>query len=322
MISRIHIGTFSAIWVATALLFAVSPLLAAGSLSGSALGAMLPFAALTAIVSLGQLLVIQQRGLDLSLPGTISLAALIVAKYPEGHDDRLAAALLLVLAMAVVVGLANGLAVTVLGITPFVATLAINAVLTGAVLSYSGGQSHNVPHALSSFAQDKWLGVSTLVFVALAVLAVLAFVLGRTLVGRRFVAVGANSEAARAVGLRVTVTQIGAYVAAGCCYALGGVLLAGFTQTPSLDIGATYLLPAIAAVVLGGTSLAGGRGSPLATVGGALFLSQLSQLVLAMGAASSTQYLIQALIIGLGMGVRNVPWNRLANTRLRRRAAA
>ena len=65
-------------------------------------------------------------------------------------------------------------------------------------------------------------------------------------------------------------------------------MLAGFTQTPSLTLGDDYLLPSIAAVVLGGTSLAGGRGSPLATVGGALFLSQLSQVVLAMGAATST----------------------------------
>ena len=60
---------FSAIWVATALLFAVSPLLAPGSDSRSALLSMLPFAAILAIAAIGQTLVIQQRGLDLSVAG-------------------------------------------------------------------------------------------------------------------------------------------------------------------------------------------------------------------------------------------------------------
>jgi len=309
---------FAAIWPATIVLFAVSPLLASGSLGHSALSGMLPFAAVTAIVALGQLLVIQQRGLDLSVAGVMSLAAVIVAKAPGGQDDRLVTALLLVAVMAIAVGLLNGVAITLLGVTPFVATLAMNAILTGVVLSYSGGQTATVPGRFADFAQSKVLGISVLVFVALGLLLVMAFVLRQTLIGRRFVAVGAGSDAARAIGLRVTRNQIGAYVAAAGCYALAGVLLAGFTQTPGLTVGNAYLLPSIAAVVLGGTSLAGGTGSPLATVGGALFLSQLGQVVLAMGAATSTQYLIQAAIIGLGMGLRNLPWARLVR---RRRAA-
>ncbi len=69
---------FSAIWIATALLFALSPLLAAGSVGETALLSMLPFAAILAIAAVGQTLVVQQGGLDLSVPGTISLAAALM----------------------------------------------------------------------------------------------------------------------------------------------------------------------------------------------------------------------------------------------------
>ncbi|HEV7750816.1 MAG TPA: hypothetical protein VGO71_04705, partial [Baekduia sp.] len=69
-----------------------------------------------------------------------------------------------------------------------------------------------------------------------------------------------------------------------------------------------------AAVVLGGTSLAGGRGSVVATAVGALFLSQLDQVLLASGSDSAVQNLIQGSIVALGMGLRNVPWARLARS--------
>src|SRR2546422_11763334 len=77
---------FSAIWVATALLFAASPLLASGSVSNSALLSTLPFAAILAIAAAGQTLVVQQRGLDLSVPGMITLTTIIVTRVPHGHD--------------------------------------------------------------------------------------------------------------------------------------------------------------------------------------------------------------------------------------------
>src|ERR671935_3328068 len=83
---RLRAPRFSAIWLATALLFAVSPLIASGSVSSSALLSTLPFAGILAIASIGQTLVVQQRGLDLSVPGMITLTTIIVTRYPHGHE--------------------------------------------------------------------------------------------------------------------------------------------------------------------------------------------------------------------------------------------
>jgi len=304
--SRKWVGEFGAIWVATALLFAVSPLVARGSLTSSAILSMLPFAAVLAMAAIGQTLVVMQRGLDLSVPGVISLSALLVSDFGSSHG--LVSAVLLVLLVGGGIGLVNALVITVLRVTPFVATLGINAVLAGVVLAYSGGKSDSAPRSLTDFALAKTFGVPNTALLATILAVVVSVVLGKSVVGRRFRLAGANPHAARVAGIRVNLHHAGAYVACSICAAIAGVLLAGFLKTPSLQIGDAYLLASIAAVVLGGTSLAGGRGSAAATVAGALFLSQLDQVTRAMGAVTSTQFLVQGAIIGAGMSLRSIPW--------------
>src|ERR1700691_3362312 len=111
---------YSTIWVATALLFAISPLLASNSLTSAALLSMLPFAAMLAIASIGQTLVIQQRGLDLTVPGMILLSTVIVTLHAGGADSRLPVALLLLVLACVASGFISGSAITQFGITPLV----------------------------------------------------------------------------------------------------------------------------------------------------------------------------------------------------------
>jgi ribose transport system permease protein len=132
-----------------------------------------------------------------------------------------------------------------------------------------------------------------------------------TVIGRRFVAVGASPPAARAAGIDVARYQVGTYVVSSVFAGVAGIILAGYLHTPGHLAGERYLLPTIAAVVLGGTSLAGGNGSVIATAVGALFLVQLQQVVLGMGAPPSIQLIIQGLIIAMGMAARTVDWHRV-----------
>jgi ribose transport system permease protein len=304
-------GPFAAIWVATAALFAVSPLLAGGSVGAGALKAMLPFAGILAIAAVGQTLVVQQRGLDLSVPGTMSLAAALITKVPDGSTAKLPPALAVVALAAAGCGLVIGLLVTYLGVTPLVATLGVNALALGTVVKITGGSIANtVPDGLAHFADRTVVGVPVLAVLAAVLIVAVRWLTRRTVVGRRFELVGANPAAAQVAGIAVARYRVGAYVAASLCYGVAGVLLAALTSAPSLFAGTPYLLPSIAAVVLGGTSLAGGRGSVVATGIGALFLTQLDQVVLATGAGSAVQSLIAGAIVALGMGLRNVPWRR------------
>lgn len=305
-------SAYFAIWPATLALFAISPFIARGSISLGALRSTLPFAAILAIVSIGQTLIIQQRGLDLSIPGIVSISAILVTKIPGGVDSKLIRAVIIVLAIAAVAGLLNGLVVTVFGVTPLVATLGVNAILLGTILKItSGAQTASASHNLVHFAAGRVFGISNIILVAIFVIAVVTFVIKSTIFGRRFVAIGTSAPAARAAGMSVRLYQTLTYVIAALFGALGGILLAGYLQTPGLSAGNEYLLPSIAAAVLGGTSLAGGGGSVLATAGGALFLTQLQQVVFGAGAPASVQLLIQSMAIALGMGLRRVPWKNL-----------
>jgi ribose transport system permease protein len=303
---------FAAIWVATALLFVVSPLVASSSLSHSALQGMLPFAGILAIAAIGQTLVIQQGGLDLSVPGIFSMGAVLVVTVPGGNEGLLIPTLLVVAAVGLGGGLLNGIAVTRFGITPLVATLGSNAVFIGVVIQATGGSiAFKATKNWQTFTADKVLGIPILAVIAVIATVIVALFIARTVWGRRFVLVGSSPLAARAAGLSVERYQLGAYAAAGLTYALAGALLSGYLLSPPLLPGNEYLLPTIAAVVLGGTALGGGRGSVIATAVGVLFLSQLEEVISALGAKTSVDYLIQGAIVALGMGLRNVPWNRV-----------
>ena len=313
MFGRLHPPRYSAIWVATALLFALSPLLASHSLSTSALLSMLPFASMLAVAALGQTLVIQQRGLDLTVPGMILLTTVIITEHAGGSDGRLPVAILLVVVACVASGVLSGLAITQFGITPLIATLGVNALLLGTEYQLTNGQATaSSPPGLASFAAHKTLGIPNTAVVAAIAVIVVAVLIRVTIPGRRFVAVGASAAAARVAGIRVTGYVISTYVLASLAYATAGILIAGFFTTPGPGAGSTYLLPTIAAVVLGGTSLAGGTGSVVATAVGALFLTQLDQVLTANGATQAVEFMIQGSIIAVGMLLRNVPWRRLS----------
>ena len=306
--SSVWLGPSSAIWVATGLLFLVSWLTTPQSVSQGAILGMLPFASVLAIAAVGQTLVIQQGGIDLSVPGVISITVIIVTHYPNTDSSKLPAALAAAYGVALGAGIVNGILVSRVGITPIVTTLGMNALLYGGVLSISGGTPRDSTPALLSFAGSDLLGVPTLVFVAIGITAVVGLVIKRTVGGRRFEAVGANAVAARAAGLEVTRYQLSAYVGASLLYCSAGVLLAGVIKTPSAFQGDSYLLPSVAAVVLGGTSLLGGVGSVAASAMGALFLTQLEQLVLTTGVNTAVQYLIEAGAIAVGVAIYSVRW--------------
>lgn len=287
--------------IAVAALFLISPLIAPSSVGPTAIVSMLPFAALIAIVAIGQTLVIQQGGLDLSIPGAVTLGALIVARF--GGDDALGlpAAITVAIVATAAFGLASGLVITLFGLPPLVVTIAVNALMIGTVQALSGGFATQSPDALNQFALSRWGGIPVLVFFALVLTLAVHVVLKLTRLGRRFELVGENPRSAANLGIGTHGYTIIAYVLSAALAAVGGVLLAGLLRTPTLTAGDDYLLPSIAAVVLGGTALTGGRGSVVGTALGALFLAQLTQLVQTFTQATAVQNIVQALIIGVGI---------------------
>lgn len=287
--------------IAVIALFAISPLFSVGTLSRTALVSMLPFAALIAVVAIGQTLVIQQGGLDLSVSGAVTLGAVFAAKV--GTDGHLGIAATVVLAILVtsLFGILSGVVVAVFGLPPLVVTIAANALMIGAVQAISGGFSSQAPPEITTFALSRLGGLPVLALIALGIAVVSQLALKLTRVGRRFELVGENRRAAEYIGVRPRLYTVTAYWLSALLAGAAGVMLAGLLRIPTLSSGDAYLLPSIAAVVLGGTALTGGRGSIIGTALGSLFLAQLSQLVQTFTQSTAVQNIVQALIIGVGI---------------------
>ena len=302
----------SRLWIvaiSTAVLIVAGGLIASSTVSVSALQLMLPFFAILAVASIGQHLVIQQRGLDLSVAGIMSFSAVIVSAVPnsEAGVAETLAFVALALAIGLGVGAANGVLIALLRVNSLVTTLGTNSLMLGITMYVTRGFSQQVPPPLNKFGIGKFLEVPLTIYVMLALAAISIFLLEKTTVGRRFIVTSVNPDAAIGVGIPLDGYRIASYALAGFCYAAAGVLLAGFVLSPTVFSGMPYMLATVAAVVVGGNPIGGGvRGSVAATILGALFLTYLGQLVLAVGFETSAQNIVQAVIIIASVGVVEV----------------
>ncbi|MGV9195406.1 ABC transporter permease [Microbacterium sp. MC2] len=317
--TRLLSGHYTAIWIATIVLFAVSPLIAPASLGSAPLLSMLPFAAVLAIASAGQTLVVQQRGLDLSVPGMLALGAVLVTKLPQSYGWEVAPAVLVALAVPLVFGLINGIVVVAFRVMPLVVTLGMNSVLLGVVFAISAGTPSGAPTELNQFTLARTFGIPNTLLIAIVVIVIAGFIARRTVIGRRLAQVGVSEPTSRVIGTPVVRYQVLAYGVAGAFYAAAGILLAAYTKTPPLFLGDSYLLPTVAAVVLGGTALTGGLASIVASGVAALFLTQLGQLFRAVGWSDAWQLIAQAVVLLLVILIRElVPTLRQALRERRR----
>ena len=180
----------------------MAQIIAPETLSGISFSAVLPLMSFLAVAALGEMLVVMTGGIDLSIPGVITLAGIVVVGSADGANDKLAVAILICLGWSALIGLVNGVLVAVAGLNPLIVTLAVGQIVLGIA-----NERHDqivvesaVPPALSDWAQHKVLGISLLFWTGLAITLLLAVCLRFTIIGRRFQAVGANSRRGLARG--------------------------------------------------------------------------------------------------------------------------
>ncbi|MEV7671980.1 ABC transporter permease [Streptomyces sp. NPDC000963] len=248
------------------------------------------------IVALGMALVIGTEGVDLSVGSTMALATALLPLY-LGYG--LVPALLVALLAGAVVGAINGTLVSVVGLQPIVATLALFVGGRGLALVTADGQLKQIVNPdLLALGTGSLLGVPLVVLVAGALALAVALLVHRTTFGRQVVAIGGNRAAATLAGLPVKRVLTGVYVLCGVLAALAGVLAtARLTASDPSSLGTLMELSAITAVVVGGTPLSGGSVRVLGTVAGALLMQLLRATLVKHDLPDSTAQIAQAAII-------------------------
>ncbi|NVK35662.1 MAG: ABC transporter permease [Rhodobacteraceae bacterium] len=245
------------------------------------------------IVAAGMMMVILLGHIDLSVPWTLTAAAMMAASV--GGEMALPTGI----AVGLAVGLVNGLGVAYLRIPSMIFTLGVDSVLRGLMVAHTGGfapQDQATP-LMRYLAADRLLGVPVAIYVWAFVSICIAVTLTRTSFGRSIYATGNREGAAYLSGIRTRLVIIGAFMMSGVCASIAGVLLAGYSAKAYQGMGLPYLLPAIAAVVLGGTRILGGQGRYIGTLVGVVLIVLLNSVLSIMQMPEAGRQIIYGSVI-------------------------
>lgn len=252
-----------------------------GFASGASLDNIMELTVVLAVAAGGQTLVIVGGGIDLSMPWVITGAGILTSYLANGQDANLIWVVPLVLLLSGLVGLGNGLGVTLLGIPPIVMTLAMNVALSGAVTLYGSKQARSgtSPDTVTSLLSGHAGSIPAYVLALVVTILLFSIVLSFTRFGRRLYAIGTSPVVSRFSGVNVRVIATLSYVLSSLSAAIAGILLLGYVVNAYFGMGDTYLFASISAAVVGGASILGGSGHFVGTIGGALLLTVANALL-------------------------------------------
>jgi len=273
-------------------------------LTGSNLLSVVRQSVYLTIVSLGQMLALLTGGFDLSVGTILALTSVIgamamaavYAAMPDAVGLAIFLGCLAGLGAGTMIGVVNGLGVSLFNVSPFIMTLGVASIGFGiALYETSGMPVYGMPMEFGTVVGfGNWFGVPVPIYVAAAVILALAVVLYRTPLGRYFYAVGGNIKAAKLSGIRTGRVLFLTYVICALLAAIAGMLLTARMDTGEANIGASMPLESIAACVIAGVSLRGGVGRLENVVLGALFIGLVQN---GMNLARIESYL-QTVVLG------------------------
>jgi ribose transport system permease protein len=257
------------------------------------------------IVSMGQMLALLTGGFDLSVGTILAVTSVVGAlamvaahgAYPDMVWLAIMIGMLAGFGAGLSIGVVNGIGIAAFGVSPFIMTLGIASIGFGIALYLTGGVPvYGLPPAFgSTFGFGKLWGIPVPIYVAAALIALMAVVLYRTKLGRYWYAVGGNRNAARLSGVDTRFQLFLAYVFCGGLASLAGLLLTARLETGEANIGASLPLESIAACAIGGVSLRGGVGRLGNVVLGAIFINLMTN---GMNLARIDSYL-QTVVVGV-----------------------
>jgi ribose transport system permease protein len=292
------------IYCLAAIIYLITGIRSPGFFTGGKLLSVFVLASVLGVLALAQQLVLILKGVDLSLPWTMNMGAVLIAYFPHRGLGESVESLCLTLLCGLAVGLVNGFGIVVIGISPIIMTLGMNGLVQGTLEVLTNGQGFiAAPNWVATLGSGSTLSVPN-ILIAWGVIAIVAVVvLGRTTAGARLLAVGSSGNVARYSGLRIRRITFAAYAVDGLLAAFAGILLCGFVSESYLGMGDPYLFLSVAAAVVGGVSIYGGQGSYIGVIGGALTLTLLTYLFAAFSLGVAASDVAFGVIVGLVVAI-------------------
>jgi erythritol transport system permease protein len=262
---------------------------------------------LSAILAIGMTFTILTGGIDLSVGSVAGLSGIVAGFVITNYRGGTPAAITAAVAIALFVGLLNGMLIVRAGVAPFIATLGTLYMARGAALLLSSGRTFpNLASRSPAFiriGQGTLLHVPVPVWLMIVLYVAATFLATKTPLGRHIYAVGGNERAARLAGIEVGRVKLFTYLASAFCAAIVGIIIASQLDAAHPATGESFELNAIAAVVLGGTSLTGGRGSITGSLIGAFVIGVLADGLVMLGISEFWQIVIKGAVIVLAVAL-------------------
>lgn len=292
--------------VLVAIIQVVQPGIVSPSWASVILRASVPLAILAGCQTLTML----TGGIDLSVGAVASMAGFVTATLIHGPGG-VPLAIAVALTASALAGLITGIGVGVFRVHPLIMTLGMSFVVLGLANVWqleTVQTGAGVPDSLRTLGSGTALGIapnSLVVFIPLMLVILIG--LRRSGFGRLLYAIGDNPVAARLSGARAWQVLVVLYILSSLLAAIAGLVLSGFTNTASVTLADTALLPSVAAAVIGGTSILGGRGGYAGTIVGALILTVLTALLTVLGLPEpSRQVLFGSIIVAVAAAYTRV----------------
>lgn len=252
------------------------------------------------ILAIGEMLLIISGMLDLSAGSVLALSGVLSVSTFKATDS-FAMAIAVGIGVAVLCNVINGIMITYYKAPPFIATLAMQAVARGAVLFYCKGVNIYRIGDFVIIGQGSTLGIPNPVFILLAVILVMIFVMRNTRFGRSVYAVGGNEEAANAAGISVHGVKMRAFIINGILVGITGIIFMSRVNGGVPNGGMNYEFDALTATIIGGTSFSGGTGTVFGTVIGAFLVGFLNNIMNLLSINSYIQQMVRGVIIAVAV---------------------
>jgi ribose transport system permease protein len=257
------------------------------------------------MVSIGQTFVILSGGIDLSVGAMISLITVYTAGFMQARPELVVPIVFAMLLLGLIVGQFNGFLVTSLKIEPFIATMAVGAILQGLVLMYAKKPLGKISPGWNYFAEGMVgpIPFSVIFFLVLLIIAII--VIHRVVLGRYIIATGGSERISRYSGIRTKLVLNSAYIICTLSAVLTGLYLTSRMGVGDPQVGGLnydrFDLDSITAVLVGGTRLGGGKGSVIGTLAGVLIVVVLNNIFNLTEVNTFYQWIVKGIIILLAV---------------------
>jgi len=276
------------------------------------------------VLSVGMMLVLVTGGIDLSMESVLALTGMIAGMMVK-QNPQLSPLFMLTLGLLLggLLGSITGLIVAQGRVVPIIATLSMMYIYRGITFIISGGKwinAYEMPDSFKEMATGRWLGLSKLIYIVLAVYLFFYYFVNHTHAGREIYAVGSNQEAARIIGINTKFITWLVYTISGALSGLAGVMWVARYASAQNDTASGFVMTIVAACVLGGVSITGGVGTMSGVLLGSITVGIINNALPMVKVSPFWKMALQGLIILIAAIVNIAISQNMEKSQLRRRA--